>query len=222
MMRSLLRLSVVSKDTIILPGHAAGAEAFSTIEKQIRSNQMMYYGLQFGRQRGEVPRPLPPCCGGDLGLLGPREWRAGQRVQVRKASKDAALHYAVVSGWSADDGYQCNMLCSEAAHKEYFAAEELEASGGGLKGDQPKTPKVLVFREGQQVCITTRDGDKSILSAWYGDPFNAGRRHDVTTKVQELVDESHRLSLVVGNRLFGEPAFLTPKRLSVVFIPADS
>lgn len=121
MFQSLSRLSGLSPDVCVLPGHNYAPQPFSTILQERQRNPMMVTGLRVHPS----PPGLPDCCAQGRMKCGPLNLNVGGRVKV--TAGDAAGQVGVVRGY-------------DAATQTYT----VQLSGSGPSAVRPVRPADLV------------------------------------------------------------------------------
>mmetsp|Transcript_18572 Transcript_18572/g.37843 ORF Transcript_18572/g.37843 Transcript_18572/m.37843 type:complete len:436 (+) Transcript_18572:68-1375(+) len=119
MLQSLLRLTELPLDTVVLPGHNYDPLAYTTIDVEKGG-----CGAVAGaRMRGIQWRPLPGCC--CAGACGPQGWRLGQRLELVEGEHCESGAIAIVEGWSeAEQGYAVRVLQREGTTTVSIVAPE--------------------------------------------------------------------------------------------------
>lgn len=101
MFESLSRISNLSPEVVVLPGHDYGSRPFSTLALERQVNMYMQAGLS------QVPRPppLPPCCAAALSgtRRGPRNLVVGRKVRLLGRARCQGAPAAEVSQTAAED-----------------------------------------------------------------------------------------------------------------------
>eukprot|EP00927_Polykrikos_kofoidii_P022072 TRINITY_DN20697_c0_g1_i1.p1 TRINITY_DN20697_c0_g1~~TRINITY_DN20697_c0_g1_i1.p1 ORF type:complete len:366 (+),score=59.62 TRINITY_DN20697_c0_g1_i1:262-1359(+) len=144
MMKSLARLSTLSPEVVVLPGHAYAPEPFTTIGRERIGNPMVQQGIA----RVPAPPPLPPCLICDVGgVCGPKGFVIGRKVRIRGLTSEVGKalngHDGVVQRFDDEKKrYQVTLL-SAVPEVKVLKPENLESPcADGPLGDSPQTEEV--------------------------------------------------------------------------------
>jgi len=143
MLASLARLSKLSPEVVVLPGHDYAPVPFTTIAQERATNDSMLRGM------GEIPRPrpLPRCvmCSHGRGPCGPKGFVIGRKVRIKGLTSEAGQplngQAGVIQGYNDEkERYEVAVLPGVSGVK-VLRAENLERPGGeaAVAGQSPSS-----------------------------------------------------------------------------------
>eukprot|EP00443_Scrippsiella_acuminata_P016271 CAMPEP_0115178404 /NCGR_PEP_ID=MMETSP0270-20121206/5883_1 /TAXON_ID=71861 /ORGANISM="Scrippsiella trochoidea, Strain CCMP3099" /LENGTH=442 /DNA_ID=CAMNT_0002591365 /DNA_START=9 /DNA_END=1335 /DNA_ORIENTATION=+ len=162
LLESLVRLTGLEPNTVVLPGHNYDPNAFTTIDFERGGNPSITAALE----KRISPMPLPPCCQAcaDSSRLGPLGWKAGLRTRRRRRQlAETAVVAAAAGGGSekeevgGEEGEEVLLVEAWSALEGVYIVRPLHGEGGRSPASRRTVPPECLIALGGGDAPTRRD-----------------------------------------------------------------